>query len=158
MSTLNALQVAIEVAQRQRDGARQALLDLQRIAQAGQAQLDQLRQYAQETEQRWGMRAGAAVQPEVMHHHYQFMARLEHTMGLQADIVQAQGQRVAQARQVLMQAELRVQSLQKVLQRKQQEQALAQQRREQKQTDERASLRLVSPYSTSRTSPLGQEV
>ncbi len=158
MSTLNALQVAIEVAQRQRDGARQALLDLQRIAQAGQAQLDQLRQYAQETEQRSGMRAGAAVQPEVMHHHYQFMARLDHTMGLQTDIVQAQGQRVAQARQVLMQAELRVQSLQKVLQRKQQEQALAQQRREQKQTDERASLRLVSPYSTSRTSPLGQEV
>lgn len=147
MSTLNALQIAIEVAQRKRDGARQALLDLQRIAQAGQAQLDQLRHYAGETEQRWGMRAGAVVQPEVMQHHYQFMGRLEHTMGLQQDIVQAQRQRVDGARQQLLQAELRVQSLQKVLQRKQQELALAQQRREQKQTDERASLRLAAPYS-----------
>lgn len=147
MSTLNALQVAIEVAQRQRDGARQALLDLQRIAQAGQAQLDQLSHYAGETEQRWGMREGAAVQPEVMFHHYQFMGRLEHTMAMQTDVVQAQQQRVTQARQRLLQAELRVQSLQKVLQRKQQELALAQQRREQKQTDERASLRLAPIYS-----------
>lgn len=51
-------------------------------------------------------------------------------------------QRVEKARQTLLAAELRLQSLQKLVERKQQEQALAQMRREQKQTDERASLRL----------------
>ena len=53
-----------------------------------------------------------------------------------------QEQRVEKARQTLLAAELRLQSLQKLVERKQQEQALAQMRREQKQTDERASLRL----------------
>ena len=112
------------------------------MAQAGQAQLEQLSGYAQETQGRWGMREGGTVQPEVMYHHYQFIGKLEHAIGLQTDTVHGQEQRVEKARQTLLAAELRLQSLQKLVERKQQEQALAQMRREQKQTDERASLRL----------------
>ena len=58
-------------------------------------------------------------------------------------MVQDQARRVEQARQALLQAELRLTSLRKVVERKQHELAIAQMRREQKQTDERASLRLA---------------
>ena len=143
MSSLNALNVAVEAATRKRDAARQVLQDMQRVAQAGQAQLEQLSGYAQETQGRWGMREGGTVQPEVMYHHYQSIGKLEHAIGLQSGVVQDQARRVEQARQALLQAELRLTSLRKVVERKQHELAIAQMRREQKQTDERASLRLA---------------
>ena len=143
MSSLNALNVAVEAATRKRDAARQGLQDMQRVAQAGQAQLEQLSGYAQETQGRWGMREGGTVQPEVMYHHYQFIGKLEHAIGLQSGVVQEQARRVEQARQALLEAELRLTSLRKVVERKQHELAIAQMRREQKQTDERASLRLA---------------
>ena len=144
MSSLNALNVAVEAAARKRDAARQVLQDMQRVAQAGQAQLEQLGGYAQETQNRWGMQADSMVKPEVMYHHYQFIGKLEHAIGLQSGVVQEQARRVEQARQALLEAELRLTSLRKVVERKQHELAIAQMRREQKQTDERASLRLAA--------------
>lgn len=144
MSSLNAFVVAVELAERQRDAARQTLGNVQGARQAAQAQLEQLSGYAAETQGRWGMRAGAAVQPEVMHHHYQFMGRLDHAIGLQTQALSGQDQRVDQARQALLQAELRLSSLRKVLERRRAELALLVQRREQKQTDERASQRAAT--------------
>lgn len=144
MSALNAFVVAVELAERRRDAARQTLASVQGARQAAQAQLDQLTGYAAETQQRWGPKAGAAVQPEVMHHHYQFLGRLDHAIGLQTQTLSGQDQRVAQARQALLQAELRLTSLRKVLERRRADLAQQQQRREQKQTDERASLRAAT--------------
>jgi len=144
MSALNAFVVAVELAERQRDAARQALANVQGARQAAQAQLQQLTGYAAETQDRWGLKAGAAVQPEVMHHHYHFMGRLDHAIDLQTRTLGGQDQRVAQARQALLQAELRLASLRKVLERRQAELAQQQQRREQKQTDERASQRAAA--------------
>ena len=51
------------------------------------------------------------------------------------------GKHRREARQALLEAELRLASLRKVLERRRAEVALQQQRREQKQTDERAALR-----------------
>jgi len=51
--TLNALRIAIEMAERERDAARQGLHGALSAQQAAQAQLDQLQSYAQETETRW---------------------------------------------------------------------------------------------------------
>ena len=141
MSTLNALTVAVEVASRKRDEARRLLQDAQGAQQAAQDQLNQLQGYARETEGRWGMRADAAVQPEVMFHHYQFMDRLGHAVGLQTGVVSDHASRVQGATCTLLEAELRLASLRKVLERRRAEVALQQQRREQKQTDERAALR-----------------
>lgn len=152
MSSLNAFVVAVDLAVRQRDAARQRFQDLQGARQAAQAQLDQLSGYAADTQQRWGMREGAAVQPEVMRHHYQFMGRLDHAMGLQTQAVSGQDQRVHQAGQALLQAELRLASLRKVLEHRRADLARQQQRREQKQTDERASQRAAA-----RTHPVDQE-
>lgn len=140
MSSLSALQVAIDVAARRRDEALQALLEQQRMQQAGQAQLDQLSVYADQTQQRWGVRADALVQPEVMHHHYQFMGRLDEAINMQSTVVHNQGARVELARKALLETELRLASLKKLVERKQKELAQLQQQREQKQTDERAAL------------------
>ena len=140
MSSLNALNVAVEAATRKRDAARQVLQDMQRVAQAGQAQLEQLSGYAQETQGRWGMREGGTVQPEVMYHHYQFMNRLGHAASIQNGVVGDQSARVQAAQRALLDAELRLASLRKVVEKRRNDFALQQQRRDQKQTDERAAL------------------
>jgi flagellar FliJ protein len=143
MSSLSALQVAIDVAERRRDELRQVLLEQQRMQQAGQAQLDQLTVYADQTQQRWGARADALVQPEVMRHHYQFMGRLDEAIGMQSTVVQNQAARVEMARKGVLDAELRLASLKKLVERKQQERDRVQMQREQKQTDERAAMQFA---------------
>ena len=153
MSTLNALSVAVEVALRKRDEARRLLQDAQGAHQAAQDQLHQLQGYARETEGRWGMSANAAVQPEVMFHHYQFMDRLGHAVGLQTTVVGDHGSRVQGATRALLEAELRLASLRKVVEKRQQDHARQQMRLEQKQTDERASMQVRNAIN----GPPGQE-
>ncbi|MHB1114627.1 MAG: flagellar export protein FliJ [Acidovorax defluvii] len=153
MSTLNALTVAVEVASRKRDEARRLLQDAQGAQQAAQDQLNQLQGYARETEGRWGMRVDAAVQPEVMFHHYQFMDRLGHAMGLQTGVVGDHASRVQDATRTLLEAELRLASLRKVVEKRQQDHERQQMRREQKQTDERASMQVRNAIN----GPPGQE-
>lgn len=140
MSALNALIVAVEIASRKRDEARQALREAQAVQQAAQAQLSQLQDYARETEQRWGMQADTTVKPEVMFHHYQFMGRLDHAAGLQTSVVGDQAERVERAQRTLMETELRLASLRKVLEARRLELERAQARMDQKQTDERAAM------------------
>ena len=140
MSSLNALMIAIDAAGRKRDAARQAVQERQRALQAGQAQMDQLQGYVQEMHGRWGAQEGQTVQPEVMHHQYQFMERLQHAIGLQTKVLADLEIRLEAARQALMAAELRVSSLNKVVEVRKRDMALAQMRREQKETDDRAAI------------------
>ena len=153
MSTLNALTVAVEVASRKRDEARRLLQEAQGAQHAAQDQLNQLQGYARETEGRWGMRADAAVQPEVMVHHYQFMDRLGHAVGLQTGVVSDHASRVQDAARTLLEAELRLASLRKVVEKRQHDHERQQMRREQKQTDERASIQVRNAIN----GPPGQE-
>ena len=141
MTKPNALSVAVEMATRQRDEARRVLQHAQGAQRAAQDQLQVLQGYAQETENRWGMRAQATVAPEVMFHHYHFMGKLDHAAGLQSGVVDDQAQRVALAQQQLRDAEVRLASLRKLLEKRQMEALQAQARRDQKMTDERAALR-----------------
>lgn len=142
-SALRGLMVAVESAQRQRDEARRVLQNARQAHMAAQGQMEQLQAYANETESRWGMRANVSMAPEVMFHHYQFMDRLGHAMGLQTTVVRDHEHRVAQAQQALLQTELRVTSLQKLTDKRRHEIEQAQTRREQKQTDERAALQYL---------------
>ncbi len=153
MSTLNALTVAVEVASRKRDEALRLLQEAQGAQHAAQDQLNQLQGYARETEGRWGMRADAAVQPEVMFHHYQFMDRLGHAVGLQTGVVSDHASRVQDAARTLLEAELRLASLRKVVEKRQHDHERQQMRREQKQTDERASIQVRNAIN----GPPGQE-
>ncbi|MFT4241175.1 MAG: flagellar export protein FliJ [Acidovorax sp.] len=144
MNALNALTVAIEAAVRKRDEARRVLQDAQAAQQGARAQLDQIEGYARETEARWGVKADAAMKPEVLYHHYQFMGRLGHAVGIQAGVVDHHSQRVEAARQALLQAELRLASLRRLVDKRRQELERAEMRRDQKQTDERAALQYRS--------------
>lgn len=150
---LGALAIAVEVAERQRDGMRRRLQDAHAGAQAAAAQLTQLRGYAGETQNRWGVQAGAQRKPEVLFHHTHFMGRLEHAMGLQDSVVNDHGRRVAAAQQALLAAELRLASLKKLVHQRRSELERQQARREQKQTDERAALQ----YRAAQNAPPGQE-
>lgn len=141
MANLNALNVAVDAAARQRDEVRRQLQQAQRARGAAQEQLQQIEGYAREVEARWGLQEGAVVPPERLFHHYQFMERLEHAAGLQKTVVADHDQRIAAVAQLVLKAELRLASLRKVLERREQEWALQQMRQDQKQTDERAALK-----------------
>ena len=143
MSSLHALMVAIEMATRKRDEARQALRELQRAHAAAQSQMEQLESYTEEMRQRWAPQEGAELKLEVMYHHEQFMARLQHAIGLQTRVMQDQAIRLEAAQKALMATELRLSSLNKVVETRRRDIALAQLRREQKQTDERAALQFI---------------
>lgn len=153
MSALSALSVAVDLAERKRDEARRLLQDALRAQQAARNQMEQLQGYAQETQNRWGVRANAHVQPEVMYHHYQFMDRLQHAMDLQATVVTGHDERITTARQALLATELRLASLKKLADKRRKEFELLQARREQKQTDERAALQ----YRATSSGPDGRE-
>ncbi|MDD2711808.1 MAG: flagellar export protein FliJ [Simplicispira sp.] len=153
MSSLGALSVAVELALRKRDEARRVLQDALRAQQAARDQMAQLQGYAQETQNRWGMRANAQVQPEVMYHHYQFMDRLHHAMALQTTVVNDHEGRIGAAQQALLATELRLSSLEKLTEKRRKEFEQLQARRDQKQTDERAALQYRAAFS----SPAGRE-
>ena len=153
MSSLNSLAVAVDVASRKRDAARKVLQDALAAQQAARAQLDQLEDYARETESRWGMKADTAMQPEVMYHDYQVMNRLGHAASMQTGVVGDQAGRVESAQRALLEAELRLTSLRKVVDKRRHDLELQQMRRDQKQTDERAALQ----YRTASQGPQGQE-
>jgi flagellar FliJ protein len=140
MSRPQALIVALDVATRARDEARRALQDARASEQAAQDQMAQLQGYAAETQGRWGMKAQAVVQPEVMFHHYQFMDRLNHAMDLQRGVMDDHAHRIQKAQEALVAAEIRLASLKKLVERRQQELMQRTLRQDQKQTDERASL------------------
>jgi flagellar FliJ protein len=140
MAALKSLLLAIDLATGQRDQAR---AQMQRTMQAdafAQGQMQQLKQYAQETEQRWMQGAQISTSPEMLQHHYQFMARLNQAILLQDGVISGTRQRVDAAKQVVLQAEFRLASFKQVLAGRQAALAKTQQRREQKQMDEFASL------------------
>ena len=150
---LGALSVAVDVALRARDEARRILQSAHNAQHAAQQQMEQLQGYAGETQDRWGLRANAQVQPEVMFHHYQFMERLHHAMGMQGTVVGDHERRVGAAQKALLAAELRLASLKKLADQRAREWALLQSRRDQKQTDERARQQRRNAF----TRPEGQE-
>ena len=140
MSILNSLSLAIDLATRKRDQSMVVLQHLQKIHEASQDQMAQLEGYAAETEAKWATAAQAGSTPELMGHHYQFMARLHQAIHLQKEVVSGSAQKVEVSRRLTMDCELRLASLRLALKKKQADLALLQGRREQKQMDEFAAL------------------
>jgi len=140
MAALKSLLLAIDLAAGQRDQARAQMQKTMQADAFAQGQMQQLQQYAQETEQRWMQGAQISTSPEMLQHHYQFMARLNQAILLQDGVVSGTRQRVDAAKQVVLQAEFRLASFKQVLAGRQATLAKTRQRREQKQMDEFASL------------------
>jgi flagellar FliJ protein len=140
MSELKSVLLAIDVATQKRDQAIGRLVQAQRACQAAQDQLDQLSSYATDTEAKWSAAVRVSVSPELMRHHYQFMDRLRHAIGMQDAAVGELQLKTEEARRKTMQAEGRLAGLQKVLKNKQAQHAARTSRREQRQMDEFAAL------------------
>jgi flagellar FliJ protein len=143
MRRFNSLQLAIELAAVRRD---QALAELQKLRTAhafANSQMAQLEQYAAETEQRWTRNAQVSTTSELLHHHYQFMARLQQAIALQNKVIDGSSRSVQLGEQSMLQAEFRLASLKLVLAKRLAEVDQHQQRQEQKLTDEFASMQTL---------------
>lgn len=140
MSALKSILLAIDLASRKRDQASQGLQRAQQGHLFAQDQMAQLESYAAETAARWAAASQLSTTAELMRHHYQFMDRLQHAIGLQSGVLETTGAKVELARRVVLEAEFRLISLKQVLKKKQVDLAVLQLRREQKQMDEFAAL------------------
>ncbi len=150
MSQLRSFILAIELATRQRDELARALARAEKTLHFAQNQMHQLEGYAAETDARWLRPTTEGRTTELLHHHYQFMGRLQQAVGLQAGVMSSTGQQVEKAKQLLLQAECRLAGLSQVLKIRQAELLQVEARREQRQTDEFAAMqharkKLMSP-------------
>lgn len=139
MSAVKSLLLAIDLATRKRDQAAQGLMRVQSSHLFAQDQMGQLEIYAAETASRWTASAQIGTTPELLRHHYQFLDRLHHAIGLQQGVLENEARKVEQVKRLVLEAEFRLVSLSQVLKKKQTGIALMQTRREQKQMDEFAA-------------------
>ena len=139
MTKFRSLHLAVDLAVAKRDQAVAVVQAHRRNHGFAQSQMDQLQQYAAETEQRWMLGAQSGTSPELLHHHYQFMARLQQAVVLQQVAQDAARSKLQFAEQQVLQAEFRIASLKTVLGKRQNDVAKLIQRQEQKQMDDFAS-------------------
>ena len=142
MSAFKSISLAIDLATRQRDKASQVLTSVQNAQLFAQQQMGQLQTYATETEARWVAAAQVRTTPELMQHHYQFMDRLNHAIGLQESALENAARKTEAAKRLVLEAEFRLVNLKLVLKKKQADMSILQSRREQKQMDEFAAMQI----------------
>lgn len=140
MAQLRALSLAIDQARRRRDAALEAMLRARQACQGAQDQMEQLRSYARDTETRWALGACRSTQPEIVLHYDHFMDRLQQAVDLQQGVVTELSRTLTDARQCLLQAEVRAAGLQRLLEQRRSEAQRCQAVRDQKQQDELAAL------------------
>ena len=139
MTNLSGIQLAIELATKQRDICQKRLAMLERHSVAAQAQMEQLQSYAADKDAGWIEAAPGLFSGELIRHHYQFMGRLQQAVEMQTEVLgQANGQ-VSEARTALVNAEIRLEGLNRILKLRVCAEDLLLKRREQKQTDDFAS-------------------
>ena len=132
--------IAIDAATQKRDAAQMNLVQVERNRVFAQGQMDQLTNYATETEARWLASAQISAYPELLRHHYQFMDRLRKAIDLQQTVLLDVGSQIDEARKHLMSLEIRLRSLELMLEKSQAVFKRKQARREQVQMDEFAAL------------------
>lgn len=133
-----ALELLLERATQERDRLAGELRRGEEVALRARRQGEQLTSYRAEYLQRWGTQFGRGGAIEIVHCYQSFMLRLDEAMAQQQRHVDAAERGVAAVREALLQAEIRAASIKKLLERRQAEARHAQERREQRQTDETA--------------------
>lgn len=139
MDPLQPLISLLEQASAERDRRLVEHQRLRRLAESAQTQFDQLAGYRREYADRFSdpfRRSGAL---ELMQCYQGFMTRLDDAVAHQQRILDQADERVSAAHAVLLEGELRVASVTKLIERRRAEASLVLQRREQKATDEFAS-------------------
>lgn len=135
---MSALHTVLGQAEADRDKAMAALRRAEEQARRAHAQAAQLRSYRGDYQKRWNAQFSHGGTMDIMQCYQSFTQRLDEALAQQlahADAADATTQRL---RQALVAAETRVASVRKLMGRRQAEQRLADDRREQRQTDETA--------------------
>ena len=141
MTALSSMQLAVELATRQRDQLRLDLAQLQHTLEGAQDQFNQLDSYAQETQRRWITQSQTQSSPQLMCHYYQFMDKLHHAITLQRQVLQDLERQVQAQKTGLLEAEFKLASRQTVRDNMHREARVRRDKMEQKQFDEMATIR-----------------
>ncbi|MBC7729399.1 MAG: flagellar export protein FliJ [Microbacteriaceae bacterium] len=144
------LGILLERATGQRDEAQRTLQDLLNRADQARAQHGQLTQYRGEYQQRWSQQFSQTGTMDIVACYQNFRGRLDEAIHSQGHVASHADQRVSRARETLLELETRVAAITKLMERRRLEVSRAQQRQDQKTTDEqaaRASMAAFNPYS-----------
>lgn len=137
-ASLDALNLLLDRATQERDRLAGELRRGEEVVQRARLQGRQLGDYRGEYLQRWSAQFGRGGAIEIVHCYQSFMQRLDEALAQQQRQIEAAERGVAAVRQALLQAEVRVASVKKLIERRQAEMARRQERRDQRQTDETA--------------------
>jgi flagellar FliJ protein len=141
MTAFRSLELAVELATRQRDAQARKHAQAIRNLEFAKNQMAQLEGYAGETDARWISGGLHQISGEMVHHQYQFRARLQSAVDLQVGVIANMQAQQEQAHAALLQAEYKLAGLRHVLGSRRAAVQLTQHRREQRVTDEFASQR-----------------
>lgn len=139
MNDMQPLLALLGQAERERD---EALAQHQRLLAghaSAQAQAEQLLGYRADYERRWGEQFAREGKIELIRCYQGFMERLTQAVDQQRRVAAQAAAQAERAQAALVEQELRVASVRKLLERRVREARLQADRREQKQTDEFAS-------------------
>jgi len=150
MSTqqVETLAVLLERAEAERDDALRQMRDAQQHLEAARAQQHQLVQYRDEYTQRWTKSFARPTTVSILGCYQNFGQRLDEAIEQQAGISHQAERRVELSRKLLLEREMRVASVRKLLERRRSDINRRTERQEQKATDEqaaRAALNRPSP-------------
>lgn len=143
MHRLSGIALAVEHAQRQRDGLAEEHVRTLRTLADGQAQLLQLQTYARDTDARWIGATGSAYSAEVLRHYYQFGGRLQQVIQMQNGVIAGQVNAVVEAHAALLQGEFRLAAIQKLHATRLRQIQQIKSRKEQGQSDELATMQFL---------------
>lgn len=139
MKDVQPLLALLGQARTERDNAQAALAAAQAGERAAAAQSAQLLDYRREYEQRWNTQFRVQGAMELVHCYQGFTQRLSQAVDHQTQVARHAGEQVLRSEATLRDAELRVASVQKLIERRLDEQRRIGERRDQKQSDEFAA-------------------
>lgn len=138
MKTPAQIALVLENAVKRRDEALLAQTQVQIELDTGRRQMVQLEDFAKESTQRWSARAATGVSATLLMHQRQFMDRLDQAIAFQKKVLVDLGELLERRRAECIQAERELASLNKYVERQRRAWLAAQERRDQKATDEMA--------------------
>jgi flagellar protein FliJ len=138
MDRSHILHTLLERDERWRDEALSALQACERQAQLAQEQAEGLLTYRSDYRQRWTAQFAQGTSMDILRCYQGFVERLEQAIEAQQGAAAQARSRVDSARAVVRQREIKLATVRRLIERREQAQALTQQRRDQKSNDEAA--------------------
>ncbi|WP_374562158.1 flagellar export protein FliJ [Ideonella sp.] len=138
MDRLSLLHTLLEREKEKRDAALADWRNAEAQERAAREQADSLVTYRSEYRKRWAAQFAQRAPIEILHCYQGFVDRLEQAIGAQQGVAEQAASRVQAARQRLRHRETKVATVQRLIERRLQANALREHRREQKTVDEAA--------------------